>query len=97
MDRQRATRDRRVDFRAQISGILGQQTGAQPEGNRSLIAAPYGPYQCKGADRWCVIAVYTDDEWQRFARLLETSGLKAEENSRHTYSASVTKKIWING
>ncbi len=50
-----------------------------PEGNRSLIAAPYGPYQCKGADRWCVIAVYTDDEWQRFARLLEKSGLKAEE------------------
>ena len=50
-----------------------------PEGNRSLIAAPYGPYQCKGDDRWCVIAVYTDDEWQRFARLLEKSGLKAEE------------------
>src|SRR5204863_172954 len=51
----------------------------KPEGNRSLIAAPYGPYQCKGDDRWCVIAVYTDDEWQRFGRLLEKSGLKAEE------------------
>ena len=51
----------------------------KPEGNRSLIAAPYGPYQCKGDDRWCVIAVYTDDEWQRFSRLLEKSGLKAEE------------------
>src|SRR5258708_16332846 len=50
-----------------------------PEANRSLIAAPSGPYQFKGDDRWCVIAVYTDDEWQRFARLLEKSGLKAEE------------------
>ena len=50
----------------------------KPEGNRSLIAAPYGPYQCKGDDRWCVIAIYTDDEWQRFARLLEKSGLRAD-------------------
>lgn len=50
----------------------------KPEGNRSLIAAPYGPYQCKGDDRWCVIAIYADDEWQRFARLLEKSALKAE-------------------
>jgi benzylsuccinate CoA-transferase BbsF subunit len=49
----------------------------KPEGNRSLIAAPYGPYQCKGEDRWCVIAIYAEDEWQRFARLLEKSGLKA--------------------
>ena len=48
----------------------------QPEGNRSLIAAPYGPYQCKGNDRWCVIAVYTQDEWERFAALLEKQGLK---------------------
>ena len=50
----------------------------KPEGNRSLIAAPYGPYQCKGDDCWCVIAIYTDDEWQRFARLLEKSGLRAD-------------------
>ena len=50
----------------------------KPEGNRSLIAAPYGPYQCKGDDRWCVIAVYTEDEWQRFASLLEKSGAKRD-------------------
>ena len=50
----------------------------KPEGNRSLIAAPYGPYQCKGDDRWCVIAVYTQDEWERFAGLLEQSGLKCD-------------------
>jgi benzylsuccinate CoA-transferase BbsF subunit len=50
----------------------------QPEGNRSLIAAPYGPYQCKGSDRWCVISVYTEDEWERFAGLLEKSGLKRD-------------------
>ena len=51
----------------------------KPEGNRSLIAAPYGPYQCKGNDRWCVISVYTEDEWERFASLLEKSGLQRDE------------------
>jgi len=47
----------------------------QPEGNRSIVAAPYGAYPCKGDDRWCVIAVYTQDEWDRLSRLLEDSGL----------------------
>ena len=48
----------------------------KPEGNRNLVAAPYGPYQCAGADRWCVIVVETQEEWERFAGLLEKSGLK---------------------
>ena len=51
----------------------------KPEGNRSLVAAPYGPYQCKGNDRWCVIAVYTQDEWERFVGLLQKSELKPDE------------------
>lgn len=51
----------------------------RPQGNRSLVAAPYGPYQCKGTDRWCVIAIYDQDEWQRFERLLEKSGLQRDD------------------
>lgn len=35
-------------------------------GNRSRHAAPHGCYRCKGEDRWCAIAVFTDDEWERF-------------------------------
>ncbi|MBM4260363.1 MAG: CoA transferase [Deltaproteobacteria bacterium] len=50
----------------------------KPEGNRSAIAAPYGPYQCKGNDRWCVLAVYNDEEWERFASLVEKSGTKRD-------------------
>ena len=46
----------------------------QPQGNRSLVAAPYGAYKCKGNDRWCVIAIYTQEEWERFCSLLEESG-----------------------
>jgi benzylsuccinate CoA-transferase BbsF subunit len=51
----------------------------KPQGNQSLIAAPYGPYPCKGDDRWCVIAIYHQDEWQRFEQLLVKSGLQRDE------------------
>ncbi len=54
----------------------------QPQGNRSVIAAPYGAYRCKGDERWCVIAVYTEAEWERFSRLLKESGL--EPNKKFT-------------
>ncbi len=37
-------------------------------GNRSGNAAPHGAYPCRGADRWCVIAVCTEDEWRAFCR-----------------------------
>ena len=51
----------------------------KPEGNRNLVAAPYGPYPCAGEDRWCVIVIEKQDEWQRFETLLVNSGLKPDE------------------
>lgn len=39
-------------------------------GNHSPTAAPHGIYRCKGDDRWCAIAVTTEDEWQAFCRVL---------------------------
>jgi len=36
------------------------------QGNRHPFASPHGAYPCKGEDRWCVIAVFTDEEWRRF-------------------------------
>jgi crotonobetainyl-CoA:carnitine CoA-transferase CaiB-like acyl-CoA transferase len=50
----------------------------KPQGNQSLIAAPYGPYQCAGDDRWCVIAIYNQNEWTRFVGLLQQAGLTAD-------------------
>ncbi|MDY7030809.1 MAG: CoA transferase [Thermodesulfobacteriota bacterium] len=37
-----------------------------PKGNRPdhMQAAPYGCYRCLGEDRWCVIAVFNDEEWE---------------------------------
>jgi benzylsuccinate CoA-transferase BbsF subunit len=41
----------------------------QPQGNFSALAAPHGCYRCKGDDRWCVIAVQTQEEWIRFCQV----------------------------
>ncbi len=47
-----------------------QGKDVEPAGNSSAQAAPHGVYRCKGEDRWCAIAVFTDEEWQRFTRAL---------------------------
>lgn len=39
-------------------------------GNKSLCAAPHGVYRCKGDDRWCAIAVFTDSEWKAFCEVI---------------------------
>jgi benzylsuccinate CoA-transferase BbsF subunit len=39
-------------------------------GGRSPHAAPHGVYRCDGEDRWCVIAVYTDEEWLALCRVM---------------------------
>ena len=33
-------------------------------GNRSPYAAPHDAYPCRGDDSWCVIAVFSDEEWK---------------------------------
>jgi benzylsuccinate CoA-transferase BbsF subunit len=43
---------------------------AKPTGNRSIYAAPHGCYPCKGADEWCAIAVFNDEEWRCFCHVL---------------------------
>ena len=39
-------------------------------GNRHPQASPHGVYRCRGEDRWCTIAVLTDNEWQNFCRVV---------------------------
>jgi len=39
-------------------------------GNRSTSAAPHGVFRCRGDDRWCAIAVYTDEEWKSFCSVI---------------------------
>ena len=46
---------------------------ATRQGNRSPTACPHGAYPCKeedGRDRWCAIAVETEEQWQALGRAL---------------------------
>lgn len=60
------------------AGLMGEryleytinQRQPQPQGNRKSYAAPHGAYLCAGEDRWCVIAVFTEEEWQSFCRAI---------------------------
>jgi benzylsuccinate CoA-transferase BbsF subunit len=47
--------------------------GREPSrtGNSSPYAAPHGIYRCKGDDRWCAIAVFTDDEWVSLCGIMD--------------------------
>jgi benzylsuccinate CoA-transferase BbsF subunit len=54
-----------------LPGLLEYEvTGREPErtGNASPDAAPHGVYPCLGDDRWCTIAVTTEEEWRSFCR-----------------------------
>ncbi len=43
-----------------------------PHGNcpDDIEAAPYGCYPCSATDRWCVLSVSTEEEWQSLCRVL---------------------------
>lgn len=52
-----------------------------PQGNRSEYgdAAPQGCYRCKGESRWCVICVFTEDEWQSLCKVMGNPGLAGQD------------------
>lgn len=46
----------------QMNGHLQERNG-----NRHEYASPHGVFPCKGEDRWCVITVFTEEEWAAFS------------------------------
>jgi crotonobetainyl-CoA:carnitine CoA-transferase CaiB-like acyl-CoA transferase len=48
-------------------------SGREPAklGNAALHAAPHGCYACRGEDRWCAIAVFSEAEWKSFCDVVE--------------------------
>jgi benzylsuccinate CoA-transferase BbsF subunit len=52
-----------------LDRTINQRTAGRV-GNRSAYAAPHNAYRCLGEDRWCAIAVFTDEEWQSFCRVI---------------------------
>ena len=53
-----------------ILDYVVNQRVAQRMGNRAVDSAPHGVFRCRGYDRWCAIAVFTDEEWQGFCRVI---------------------------
>jgi len=57
-----------------LGGAIMENTaggcGVEAVGNSSKEAAPHGVYRCQGDDRWCAIAVRSDEDWQGFCRAL---------------------------
>ena len=51
---------------------------ADRQGNRQPDAAPHGAYRC-AADRWCVIAVTNDDQWQSLCNAMGASSLSEDQ------------------
>lgn len=52
--------------------LLNRDTASEPVGNRSqeAPAAPHGVYRCRGEDRWCALAVFSDEEWRSLCRVM---------------------------
>jgi benzylsuccinate CoA-transferase BbsF subunit len=47
-------------------------------GNLSPYAVPHNAYRCLGEDRWCAIAVFTDEEWQSLCKVIGKPALATD-------------------
>ena len=48
----------------------GVTAGRVQTDNARLEHNSFGAYRCRSEDRWCAIAVFTDEEWQSFCRVI---------------------------
>lgn len=80
--------------------------GREPEriGNSSPYAAPHGVYPCQGDDRWCTIAVATDEEWAALCKAMNMPELTDDArfktfNDRKLNEAELNEIIsgWTSG
>jgi len=64
-----------------LMDVMVNQREVLPSGNHPghLPGAPYGCYRCLGADRWCVIAVFNETEWQALCEAMGSPGWSKEE------------------
>ncbi len=66
------------------------------QGNFSQYKAPYNCYPCRGEDKWCAIAVSTDDEWARLCQAMGNPGL-AQDTRFDTVLARLKNRAELDG
>lgn len=61
-----------------LPAILDNEVnGREPSrvGNKCSYAAPHNVYRCQGDDRWCAIAVITEEQWESFCKVTGNNSL----------------------
>lgn len=48
-----------------VNGRVGNRVG-----NRCAYAAPHGVFPCRDEESWCAIAIFTDEEWESFGKVV---------------------------
>jgi benzylsuccinate CoA-transferase BbsF subunit len=48
-------------------------------GNRHPQSCPHGAYPCRGEDRWCVLSIFEEDEWEALKDVMGRPGWAEEE------------------
>ncbi len=70
------------------------------DGNRHPAMAPHGAFPCRGEDRWCALAVQTDEQWRALCRIVgvepaerlaSVEGRKAHEDEVERFVAAWTR------
>lgn len=64
---------------ASLMESLLSERELKPLGNGSRHASPHGCYPCKGEDRWCVISVESEEQWQALAAVIGREDLGSDE------------------
>ena len=54
-------------------------------GNRDPRAAPHGVYPCAGEDRYCAIAVFSEEQWRGLGRAIEDPGWTRDPRFANTF------------
>lgn len=77
---------------------LANGTESTRQGNGNDVAILHGVYRCKGDDRWCVIAVWTQRQWatllDEISRDQPAIGSKLKQTDRRARDAAV--EVWTS-
>ena len=68
---------------------------ANRNGNDNPYAAPHNAYRCRGEDRWCAIAVFTDEEWRSLCQVIDNPAL-ADDPMFATLVARKQNEVYLD-